>query len=137
MMYLYCLCSCLDVDIDILLDRDHLNGRGRRGRWVYIYLRNQCLSATIESRSGEVSSIQHYEIKFVSDMLQVGGFLRALRFPPPIKLTTTIFTEILLKVALNTITITSRWCNGQCVRISIIVWQFVGSTTSRVKPKTI
>ena len=76
------------------------------------YVRNQCLSATIESRSGEVSSIQHYEIKFVSDMLQVGGFLRALRFPPPIKLTTTIFTEILLKVALYTITITSRWCNG-------------------------
>jgi hypothetical protein len=26
-------------------------------------------------------------IKFVSDLLQVGGFLRVLRFPPPIKLT--------------------------------------------------
>jgi hypothetical protein len=34
---------------------------------------------------------------------QVGGFLR---FPPPIKLTTTILTEILLKVVLNTITLT-------------------------------
>ena len=39
-------------------------------------------------------------IKFVSDLRQVGDFLRVFRFPPPIKL-----TEILLKVALNTITI--------------------------------
>jgi hypothetical protein len=29
-------------------------------------------------------------IKFVSDLRQVGGFLRVLRFPPPIKLTATI-----------------------------------------------
>jgi hypothetical protein len=29
-------------------------------------------------------------IKFVSDVRQVGGFLRVLRFPPPIKLTATI-----------------------------------------------
>jgi hypothetical protein len=33
---------------------------------------------------GEMYSIQHYVIKFVS------GFLRVLRFPPPIKLTTAI-----------------------------------------------
>ena len=33
---------------------------------------------------GEVYLIQHYVIKFVS------GFLRVLRFPPPIKLTATI-----------------------------------------------
>jgi hypothetical protein len=39
---------------------------------------------------GEVCSIQHYEIKFVSDLRQVGGFLWVLRFPPPIKLTATI-----------------------------------------------
>ena len=32
--------------------------------------------------------IQHYVIKFVSDLQQVGGFLRVLRFPPPIKPTT-------------------------------------------------
>ena len=43
--------------------------------------------------------------RFVSDFRQVGGFLRVLQFPPPIKLTTTAITEILLKVALNTITI--------------------------------
>jgi hypothetical protein len=39
-------------------------------------LYNQCLSV--------VCSIQHYVIKFVSDLRQVGGFLRVLRFPPPI-----------------------------------------------------
>ena len=39
---------------------------------------------------GEVHSIQHYMTKFVSDLRQVGGFIWVLRFPPPIKLTTTI-----------------------------------------------
>ena len=36
---------------------------------------------------GDVYSIQHYLVKFVSDLRQVGGFLR---FPPPIKLTVAI-----------------------------------------------
>ena len=46
-------------------------------------------------------------IKFVSDLRQVGGFFRVLRFPPQIKLTATIYVaEILLKVTLNTITLT-------------------------------
>ena len=40
--------------------------------------------------SCEVYSIQHYVIKFVSDLWQVSGFLLVLRFPPPIKLTATI-----------------------------------------------
>ena len=35
-------------------------------------------------------SIQYYVIKFVSDLRQIGGFLRLFRFPPPIKLTATI-----------------------------------------------
>jgi len=39
---------------------------------------------------GEVYSIQHYVIKFVSDLRQIRGFLRVLRFPPAIKLTATI-----------------------------------------------
>jgi hypothetical protein len=38
----------------------------------------------------EVYSIQHYVMKFVSDLRQISGFLRVLWFPPP---------EILLKVA--------------------------------------
>jgi hypothetical protein len=39
---------------------------------------------------GEVYSIQHYVLKFVSDLRQVSGFLRVHQFPPPIKLTATI-----------------------------------------------
>jgi len=35
-------------------------------------------------------SLQHYVIKFVSDLEQVGDFLVVLQFTPPIKLTTTI-----------------------------------------------
>jgi hypothetical protein len=49
--------------------------------------------------------IKHYVIKFVSDLSQVGGFLRG----PPVSSTNKIdrhdIAEILLKVALNTITI--------------------------------
>jgi hypothetical protein len=37
-----------------------------------------------ESCSGEVYSIQHYVIKFVSDLWQVGGFLQILLCPPTI-----------------------------------------------------
>jgi hypothetical protein len=39
---------------------------------------------------GEVYSIQHYVIKFVSDLRQVCVFFRVLRFPPSIKLIATI-----------------------------------------------
>ena len=52
--------------------------------------------------------VQHYVIKFVSDLHQVGGFLRVLGFPPPIKLTRHNITEILLKVTLNTIKPTNQ-----------------------------
>ena len=52
---------------------------------------------------GEVYSIQQYVIKFVSDLRQVGGFHWVLRFPPPIKIDRHDITEILLKLALNTI----------------------------------
>ena len=59
------------------------------------------------STHGEVHLIQHYVIKFVSDLRQISGFLRVLQFPPPIKLIAKIdITEILLKVALNIITLT-------------------------------
>ena len=39
---------------------------------------------------GEVHLIQHYMIKFVSNLRQVDGCLRVLWFPPPIKLNATI-----------------------------------------------
>jgi hypothetical protein len=40
--------------------------------------------------SVNIDSIQHYVIKFVSDLRQVCGFIRVLRFPPSIKMTTMI-----------------------------------------------
>jgi hypothetical protein len=43
-------------------------------------------------------------MKFVNDLRQVRGFLGVLRFPPPIKTYLYDIAEILLKVALNTIT---------------------------------
>ena len=45
---------------------------------------------SLNPANGEVYSIQHYVIKFVSDLQQVGGFRRVLQFPPSIKMTTTI-----------------------------------------------
>jgi hypothetical protein len=43
-----------------------------------------------ESHPGEEFLIQHYVIKLVSDLGQVGGFLWVHRFPPPLTLTSTI-----------------------------------------------
>ena len=57
---------------------------------------------------GDVYSIQHYVLKFFSDLWQVGGltFVQVFRCSPPIKLTDCRdITEILLKVALNTIAV--------------------------------
>jgi hypothetical protein len=55
---------------------------------------------------GEVYSIQFYVIiKLVSDLRQVGGFLWVLRFPLPKRTDRHDITEILLKVALSTITL--------------------------------
>ena len=45
---------------------------------------------------GEVYWIQHYVIKFVSDLWQGGGFLQVLRFLPPIKLIAMINTITLI-----------------------------------------
>ena len=52
--------------------------------WIYYYLCNKCLSphtdnvVSLNPTHGEVYSIQHYVIKFVSDLQQVGGFLRVI-----------------------------------------------------------
>jgi hypothetical protein len=68
----------------------------------YISERWNNKTSTIESRSGEVYSIQHYLIKFVSDVLQVDGFLRV----PTSKTDFHDITEKLLKLALNIINLT-------------------------------
>ena len=69
--------------------------RSGRDRMVDLQLPEQSTPITTEAVSSnlihvEVYSIQHYVIKFVSDLRQVDGFLRLLRFPPPKKLTVTI-----------------------------------------------
>jgi len=65
------------------------------GSWISSYMCNQSVPTTTNAVSsntahGEECLIQHYVIKFVSDLRQVGGFSRVLRLPPPIKLTNTI-----------------------------------------------
>jgi len=78
--------------------------RGRRGRdrmvvGIYNYLCNQCLSGYHHwcKFESQPVRIQQYVIKFINDLRQFGGFLQVLHHRHDI-------TEILLKVALNTIT---------------------------------
>jgi hypothetical protein len=59
-----------------------------------------------ESRSGR--GVQHYVKKFVSDLRQVGGFL-CIPVSSTNKTDYHDITEILLKVALNTIKQTKHW----------------------------
>ena len=66
-----------------------------QGAFVVMIIPVQSVPITTKDESlnpilGELYSIQHYVIKFVSDLRQVDGFLWVLRFPPPIKLTATI-----------------------------------------------
>jgi hypothetical protein len=59
---------------------------------------------------GKVYSIQHYVIKFVSDLQQVGDFLWVLMFPPSIELHERHdITEMLLKVPLSTISLSLNY----------------------------
>jgi hypothetical protein len=41
--------------------------------------------------------LQHYVIKCVSDLKQVGGFLQVIQFLPPIKLTATISLKYIVE----------------------------------------
>jgi len=56
-----------------------------------------------ESHSGEVYSIQHYVIKFVSDLRQVSVFFKGTPISFTNKTDCHDITEILLKAALNTV----------------------------------
>ena len=58
-----------------------------RDRMVFGLIITQSVPITtnvvsLNSAHGEVYSIQHYMIKFVSDLRQVGGFFRILQLPP-------------------------------------------------------
>ena len=57
---------------------------------VVVQLPMQSVPITTKVVSTNSAQPQHYVIKFVSYLRHVNGFLRVLRFPPPVKLTTTI-----------------------------------------------
>jgi hypothetical protein len=52
--------------------------------WKMVMKWNDTKVVSSNPALGKVYSIQHYVIKFVSDLRQVAGFLRGLWFPPPI-----------------------------------------------------
>jgi len=63
--------------------------------WLDFQLPEQSVPITfkvvsLNTTRAEVYTIQNYVIKFDSDLRHVGDFLQVLRFPPPIKMTTTI-----------------------------------------------
>ena len=74
----------------------HIISSIKDSRWLFIYLFIYLsnLQLSVESVSittkvvslnpvhGEVYSIQHYVITFVSDLRQVGGFLHQYNWPP-------------------------------------------------------
>ena len=69
------------------------SGRHHRDRMVNGFTTTCAITINVLSSNpvyAEVYSIQHYVIKFVSDLRQVGGFLQVLRFPPIIQLIATI-----------------------------------------------
>ena len=57
------------------------------GNWIYNYLCNQCIPLKLRVRTSLIARCTRYNIKitFASDLRQIGGFLRVLRFSPPIK----------------------------------------------------
>jgi len=60
---------------------------------ITTYIQSVPLATKIVSLNpvhGEVYLIQHYVIKFVSALRQVSSFLLGFRFPPKLKMTTTI-----------------------------------------------
>jgi hypothetical protein len=63
-------------------------------------------TASSNSAYGEMYLIQYYVIKFVSDLWQVGVFFRGTLVSSTNRTNCHDITEILLKVALNTITLT-------------------------------
>jgi hypothetical protein len=65
-------------------------GRSVRDRMVVRHVQSAPITTKVESCSWRGVLVQHYVIKFVSDLRQVGGFLQVLRFPPSINPTATI-----------------------------------------------
>ena len=71
----------------------HTFGRwDRRGRDRILLGFTTTYASSVSSNPahGEVCSLQHYVVNFVSDLREVGGFLWVFLFSPPIKITGTI-----------------------------------------------
>jgi hypothetical protein len=61
--------------------------------WSWSYVQSVPIptkTVSLNPTRGEVCSIQHYVIKFFSDLPQLSSFPLVLQFPLPIKLTTTM-----------------------------------------------
>jgi hypothetical protein len=80
-----------------------------QGNYIFVPMQSVLITTKAVSSKpahGDVYSIQlNYVIKFVSDLLQVCGFLW---FPPPIKLTHNV-TETLLKVTIKNLLVHSKF----------------------------
>ena len=81
----------MHIDKSDILSKLILGGRHRMvigftATYAIVPYHHRCCG--FDSRSGRGE--QHYVIKFVSDLRQVGGFLQVFWFPPPIKLTAMI-----------------------------------------------
>ena len=92
------------------------------GSWIYNYLCNQSLlplmlwvrishwrgvlDTTLWEQVYMQYSYRHWQVGTEVDLRQIGGFLLVLRFPSSNKTDRDDITEILLKVALNTTTLT-------------------------------
>jgi hypothetical protein len=74
-------------------------------KWHLVYslfISKKCLFIGEPRNHGEVYSIQHYVIKFVSDLWQVGGLNPGTPVSPTNKTDCHDIAELLLKVVLNT-----------------------------------
>ena len=69
-----------------------------------VYITTKVVSSN--PSDGEVYSIQHYVIKFVSDLRQLGVFLRVLRVFATNKTDRHDIAEIVFKLVLNTVNLT-------------------------------
>jgi len=83
----FCIVTCHTPSIDTGPITTKGGRRGHDRMVVELQLTMQSVPNTTNVvSSNPAQAIHHYVIKFVSDLRQVGDFLRALRFPPQIKL---------------------------------------------------
>jgi hypothetical protein len=78
-----------DIFLKLILGGCHGRDRmvvGFTATYAIVPYHHRCCG--FDSRSGRGE--QHYVIKFVNDLRQVGCFLQVIRFPPPTKLTAMI-----------------------------------------------